>query len=148
MDSESNARTVTVSIGASKYTSDVIVGDHRFQADEPRAAGGADLGPSPYDLLLASLGSCTVMTLRIYADRKVWPLEGVAVHLTQKRLHAKDCEDCENTEGQITRIERTIEIQGDHLDDDQRTRLMEIADKCPVHRTLTSEIKIDTKAAD
>lgn len=139
--------SVTVELGRSGYTSDITAGDHLFRADEPKSVGGADLGPSPYDLLLASLGTCTAMTLRMYADRKNWPLEGVIVRLAHTRQHAADCADCESEDGYITRITRTVEIHGDELDDDQRARLQEIADKCPVHKTLTGEVKIDSTAA-
>jgi uncharacterized OsmC-like protein len=105
--------------------------------------GGMDSGPGPYDLLLAGLGACTSMTLRLYAEHKRLPLERVSVTLTHGKIHAADCEDCETREGKIDRIERAITIEGD-LDADQRKRLMEIADKCPVHRTLESEIDIRT----
>lgn len=137
--------SVTVSIGRDKYTSEILSGSHRILADEPRSVGGADQGPSPYDLLLAALGACTVMTLRMYADRKQWPLEGVSVDLRQERIHARDCEDCESKDGMVTRITREITLKGD-LDSAQRERLMEIADKCPVHRTLSAEIHIVTQA--
>ena len=104
MPDETPAFSVTVEIGRSGYTSDITAGDHLFRADEPKSSGGADLGPSPYDLLLASLGTCTAMTLRMYADRKHWPLEGVIVRLAHSRQHAQDCEDCESADGFITRI--------------------------------------------
>jgi putative redox protein len=119
-------------------------GRHELIADEPRDVGGDDAGPGPYDLLLMSLGACTSMTLRLYARRKGWPLEAVRVRLKHDRIHAKDCLDCETKEGQIDRIDRAIEIVGP-LSDEQRSRLLEIADKCPVHKTLTSEIKIVTR---
>jgi putative redox protein len=113
-------------------------------ADEPEAVGGQDQGPSPYDLLLAALGTCTAMTLRLYADRKQWDLRRVEVRLRHDRIHATDCADCETKEGRIDRIQRVIGLEGD-LDADQISRLLEIADRCPVHRTLTGEIKIETK---
>ncbi len=125
----------------------IAAGRHRVLADEPVDVGGLDSGPSPYDFLLASLGACTSMTMRMYADRKSIPLERVTVTLKHGRIYAKDCETCETQEGMISRIDRVIAIDG-NLDDDQRKRLMEIADKCPVHRTLTSEIDIVTKAAE
>jgi putative redox protein len=122
---------------------EVTVGRHRFLADEPIAVGGLDSGPGPYDLLLAALGACTAMTLRLYAERKALPLERVTVALAHDRIHAADCADCETKEGMIDRIERAITLRGT-LDAAQRKRLMEIADKCPVHRTLTSEVDIRT----
>ena len=128
-----------------KFQQTVGVGPHTWLADEPVAAGGKDSGPGPYDLLLAGLGACTSMTLRLYADRKSLPLERVTVTLSHGKIHAKDCVECETREGMIDRIERVIRIEG-ALDADTRQRLMEIADKCPVHRTLTSEVQIVTKA--
>ena len=118
----------------------ITAGRHVLTADEPVPIG-ADRGPSPYDLLLAAFGACTSMTVRMYADRQQWPLEHVTVRLRHSRIHAKDCADCETRVGMLDRIDRTIEFDGD-LDDDQRRRLLEIADKCPVHRTLGSEIDI------
>ena len=136
------SNAVTVRIGATGYTTDVTAGKHTLRADEPASVGGADTGPTPYDFLLTSLGTCTAMTLRMYADRKQWPLEGVDVTLSHERIHAKDCEDCETEKGLITQINRKVEIHGDALSDEQRARLHEIADRCPVHRTLTGEIKV------
>jgi uncharacterized OsmC-like protein/alpha-beta hydrolase superfamily lysophospholipase len=126
-----------------KFQQEVIVGAHRFLADEPVNVGGMDSGPGPYDLLLAGLGACTSMTLRLYADRKQLPLKQTVVRLQHHKIHAADCADCETKEGMIDHIERAITLEGD-LDPDQRARLMEIADKCPVHRTLESEIDIHT----
>jgi putative redox protein len=126
-----------------KFQQEVVVGRHRFFADEPLSAGGLDSGPNPYDLLLAGLGACTAMTLRLYAERKALPLDRVSVTLTHARIHAEDCESCETKEGMIDRIDRAITLEGG-LDDGQRARLLEIADKCPVHRTLRSEIEIRT----
>ncbi|HZB90825.1 MAG TPA: OsmC family protein [Stellaceae bacterium] len=122
-------------------------GRHRLVADEPLAAGGSDAGPNPYELLLMSLGACTAMTLRLYARRKQWPLERVAVRLTHARIHAEDCAECETRSGFVDRIEREIELAGP-LDAAQRARLMAIAEMCPVHRTLTSEISIQSRLAD
>ena len=116
-------------------------------ADEPVAAGGQDSGPGPYDFVLAGLGACTSMTMRMYADRKSLPLDRVTVTLKHSKIHAEDCAECETREGMLDQIDRVIAIEG-ALDADQRKRLMEIADKCPVHRTLTSEMRIVTKAAD
>lgn len=116
--------------------------DKSFITDEPISAGGEDAGPDPYTLLLAALGSCTSMTVTLYARRKQWPLEGVTVRLRQNRIHRKDCQECvQNKEGHIHRIERSITFKG-NLTDEQRARLHEIAGKCPVHKTLTSEIVI------
>ena len=126
-----------------RFQQEVTVGPHRFLADEPRDVGGLDSGPGPYDLVLAGLGACTAMTLRLYAERKALPLEAVTVELSHTKIHAADCESCETKEGKIDRIERAIALTGG-LDADQRRRLMEIADKCPVHRTLISEIDIRT----
>jgi putative redox protein len=126
-----------------RFQQEISVGAHRLIADEPVAVGGRDSGPSPYDLLLAGLGACTAMTLRLYAERKSVPLERVAVALRIGKIHAEDCETCETTEGMIDRIERTVMLEG-NLDAGARKRLMEIADKCPVHRTLTSKVEIRT----
>jgi uncharacterized OsmC-like protein/alpha/beta superfamily hydrolase len=126
-----------------KFQQEVIVGAHRLLADEPVAVGGMDSGPGPYDLLLAGLGACTSMTLRLYAERKELPLKQTTVRLHHNKVHAADCAECETKEGMIDRIERAITLDGD-LDAEQRARLMEIADKCPVHRTLESEIDIRT----
>jgi len=126
-----------------KFQQEVIVGHHRLLADEPVSSGGMDSGLGPYDLLLAGLGACTSMTLRLYADRKQLPLRQTSVRLRHSKIHAADCADCETKEGMLDRIERAITLDGD-LDAEQRTRLMEIADKCPVHRTLESEINIRT----
>jgi uncharacterized OsmC-like protein/fermentation-respiration switch protein FrsA (DUF1100 family) len=122
----------------------VEAGKHRLLADEPAAVGGLGSGLTPYDLLLAALGACTSMTLRLYAERKALPLERVSVMLRHQRIHATDCANCETQEGMLDRIDRTVRLDGD-LDDDQRRRLLEIADKCPVHRTLTSEVEIRTR---
>ena len=115
---------------------------HTFITDEPVAAGGEDAGPDPYTLLLAALGSCMSMTVTLYARRKQWPLEQVTVRLRQRRIHEKDCEECvQNKDGFIHRIERAVSFTGP-LSDEQRARLEEIAHKCPVHKTLSSEIVI------
>jgi putative redox protein len=130
-----------------KFQQTVTTGPHKMLADEPVAAGGQDTGPGPYDFLLAGLGACTSMTMRLYADRKSLPLDRVTVTLKHSKIYAKDCEECETRDGMLDQIERDISIEG-ALDADQRKRLMEIADKCPVHRTLTSEIRIVTKAVN
>ncbi len=126
-----------------KFEQEIISGSHRLTADEPVEAGGLDSGPGPYDLLLAALGACTSMTLRLYADRKQLPLTRTIVRLRHNRNYAADCAECETKEGMIDRMERVITLEGD-LDAGQRARLMEMADKCPVHRTLKSEIDIRT----
>ena len=129
--------------GGGKFQQEIMSGPHRFLADEPVKAGGLDSGPGPYDLLLASLGACTSMTLRLYADNKKLPLDRVSVRLTHNRIHAEDCLNCETKEGMVDRIDRNITLEG-ALSADERKRLLEIADKCPVHRTLESEIEIRT----
>jgi putative redox protein len=131
----------------SKFQQTVSIGPHRLLADEPIAAGGEDTGPGPYDFVLAGLGACTSMTMRLYADRKSLPLERVTVTLKHSKIHAEDCAECETKAGMLDQIERTIAMDG-ALDAEQRGKLMEIADKCPVHRTLTSEVRIVTRAAD
>jgi uncharacterized OsmC-like protein/alpha-beta hydrolase superfamily lysophospholipase len=132
---------------AGKFQQTVTMGPHKMLADEPVTAGGQDSGPGPYDFVLAGLGACTSMTMRMYADRKSLPLERVTVTLQHSKIHAEDCAECETKAGMLDQIDRVIGIEG-ALDADQRKRLMEIADKCPVHRTLTSEVRIVTKAAD
>jgi putative redox protein len=131
----------------SKYQNDVTVGPHHLFADEPAAVGGADTGPGPYDYVLAGLGACTSITMRMYADRKSLPLDRVTVTLNHSKIHAEDCAECETKVGMLDQFDRVIAMEG-ALDAEQRKRLMEIADKCPVHRTLESEIHIVTKAAD
>jgi putative redox protein len=139
----SSEGTVTVTeTRTGTYTQQITVGEHRLGSDEPRPTGD-DAGPTPYDLLLAGLGACTSMTVRMYADRKGWPLEQVQVTLRHSRIHAKDCADCETRAGWIDHIDRDIELSGD-LDDSQRQRLLQIAERCPVHQTLTSEVRIAT----
>jgi putative redox protein len=130
----------------SKFQQSVTIGPHHFLADEPVSAGGRDSGPSPYEWLIAGLGACTAMTLRIYAEQKALPLERVTVTLSHAKIHAADCATCETKQGKLDRIERTIALEG-ALTDAQRARLLEIADKCPVHRTLTSEIDVRTTLA-
>jgi len=135
-----------VESGEGKFTEHLLDGRHRLVADEPVAVGGNDRGPGPYELLLMALGACTTMTLRLYADRKGWPLARATARLNHRRIHAQDCADCETKQGMLDRIELVIELEG-ALDEGQRKRLLEIAGMCPVHRTLTSEIKIDTRLA-
>ena len=122
---------------------EIIAGRHRLVADEPVEAGGGDQGPTPYDLLLSALGACTSITIRIYAQRKGWALDGVTVHLSHTKIHAEDCRECETEAGQLDQIDCEIELAGS-ITPDQRLRLLQIAEKCPIHRTLTSEIEILT----
>ena len=126
---------------------EVFVGSHRLSADEPPHLGGSDLGPNPYDLLLASLGTCTAMTLTMYARRRDIPLRGVTTRLRHSRIHADDCAACETDKGKLDSIELSIELDGP-LSEEQRSTLLEVAHKCPVHRTLTSEKVITIDAGD
>lgn len=124
-----------------EFQQTIAAGPHRMLADEPLGVGGDDTGPTPYDLLLAGLGACTSMTMRMYARHKGWPLERATVTLRHEKIHARDCEACEQTQGKVDRVEREIRIEGD-LTEDQRARLMGIADRCPVHQTLRSDVQI------
>ena len=135
---------ITARTAAEGFMTEIRVGRHRVVADEPVPLGGTDLGPTPFDLLVAALGSCTSMTLRMYAERKGWPLSGATVRLGHDKMHASECASCETREGMLDRIEREIELEGP-LDPEQRQRLLQIADRCPVHRTLTSETVITTR---
>ena len=146
IDAPAEVGGVSVMETGNKLTQAIRAGHHRLLADEPVALGGNDAGPSPYDLLLAALGACTSMTLRLYASQKQWPLEAIEVRLTHDKIHASDCAECETREGRIDRIERDIRITG-ALDETQRQRLLEIANRCPVHRTLHSEVIIPTRLA-
>ena len=135
---------VVVRGAAGGFAQEILAGPFGLTADEPTAVGGTGTGPSPYDFLLASLGSCTSMTIAMYARRKGWPLTDVTVQLRHSKIHATDCLECETKEGRIDRIERIIQLSG-ALTEEQRLRLLDIANKCPVHRTLTSEITIQTR---
>lgn len=135
--------TVIAKIDRSIYKTEINVGNHFLVSDEPVTLG-QNLGPTPYDFLLISLGSCVAMTLRMYADRKGWDMEEVEVHLTQSRVHAKDCEDCESENGFVHLIQKKLRFKGS-LDNNQTKRLLEIAEKCPVHKTLLNETKISTE---
>jgi putative redox protein len=128
----------------STFAQQIAAGRHRLTGDEPESVGGNDTGLSPYDFLLAALGSCTSMTVGMYARKKNWPLERVTVWLRHSKIYAADCSECEMKEGVLDRIERDVQFDGP-LTADQRSRLLEIANECPVHRTLTSEINIRTK---
>ncbi len=138
---------VVTETGDGPFAQRITAGRHVLSADEPPSVGGNNTGPTPYDLLLAGLGACTSMTLRMYAGRKKLPLERVSVALRHEKIHAQDCADCETAEGRVDRIEREITVTG-ALDAEQRQRLLEIADKCPVHRTLENEVKVVTALAD
>jgi len=129
---------------AAGFAQEVKVGSHELFADEPVSYGGTDTGPTPYDLLLAALGTCTSMTIGLYARKRQWPLQNITVSLRHSKIHAADCDNCETKEGKVDRIERDIHLTGS-LTDEQRVKLIEIADKCPVHQTLTSEINIKTR---
>jgi putative redox protein len=144
---EAPRQVVVQETRASKFQQAVSIGPHRMLADEPVSAGGEDTGPGPYDFLLAGLGACTSMTMRLYADRKALPLDRVTVTLKHSKIHAQDCAECETKEGLLDQIDRVIAMDGT-LDAEQRKKLLEIADKCPVHRTLHSEIRIVTRPAD
>lgn len=135
---------VIVRIHREHYRADVFAGPHALVADEPRDVGGTDAGPSPYGYLSSALGACTAITLRMYADNKQWPLEDVSVRITHQKIHAEDCAACETRLGRIDKFEREIELTG-NLNSTQRQRLLEIADKCPVHQTLHSEVVIETR---
>lgn len=128
------------------FKQEIVAGKHRLLADEPLTAGGGDAGPDPYDYLLASLGVCTSMTVGFYARRNQLPLENITVSLWHSRIHAGDCDECETKEGRLDRIDVEVELTGS-LSEGQHAKLMEIAAKCPVHRTLTSEINIRLRAA-
>ena len=138
---------VVVRTGRTRYRTEIMANGHALVADEPVAVGGADTGPTPYDLLVAALGACTGMTLRMYAERKGWPLEEAVVRLRHRKVHAADEERCEAQDGRLDQIERELQLAGP-LDDEQRERLMEIADRCPVHRTLTAGVRVKTRLED
>ncbi|MEL6531166.1 MAG: bifunctional alpha/beta hydrolase/OsmC family protein [Pseudomonadota bacterium] len=141
---------VIVQTGHGKFGTEVHTASHRFVADEPRSFGGDDTGPTPYDLLLGALGTCTAMTMKMYADRKKWPMKGTRIYLTHERNHTEDCGHIAYEEEgmEVQALNRVIEVMGDDLSDDQRARLIEIADKCPVHRTLEGHIHIHTVTRD
>ena len=148
MATENHDKTAQVVVrgDAGSFKQEIITGKHRLVADEPVSAGGGDAGPDPYDYLLASLGVCTSMTVGLYARRKQFPLENIKVSLWHSRIHAKDCDECETREGMVDRIDVEVELTG-ALNAEQHATLMDIAAKCPVHRTLTSEINIRLRTA-
>jgi putative redox protein len=139
-------RDIVVRGAAAGFAQTIEVGGHRLTADEPIAAGGTDTGPTPYDLLAASLGTCTSMTIAYFARRREWPLESVTVHVRHSKVHVADCASCDTSERRIDRLDRIIELTG-ALTDAQREELLGIADRCPVHRTLTARIDIQTTLA-
>jgi len=136
---------VTVTTAAGGYAQTIHAGRHTLAADEPTTVGGTDVGPDPYQLLLASLGTCTSMTMQMYAKRKGWPLEAVTVHLRHRKIHAEDCAKCDkDASAYLDRIEKEITLKGDGLTEGQQTRLLEIADRCPVHKTLHNQLEVRT----
>ena len=144
---EDGGHWVSASVGLTGYRTEVSARTHSFAADEPVSLGGTDAGPTPYEYLLGALSSCMAMTLRMYANRKGWPLESVSIRLRTARSHEPDCEHCETTDVGITRIERTIALRG-ALNDEQRTRLQQIADRCPVKLALERRIAVETVKLD
>ena len=147
MTEQGNSKPADVVVrgSATGFSQEIVSGNHRLRADEPVSFGGTDAAPGPYDYLLIALGVCTSMTVGLYARRKQFPLENITVSLSHSRIHAQDCEECETKEGMLDRIDTQIELTGP-LTDEQRAKLIEIAGKCPVHRTLKSEINIRLRA--
>jgi uncharacterized OsmC-like protein len=137
-------RSVVVSGPATGVRTEVDVGGHHLVVDEPIPVGGADAGPSPYEMLLAALGSCTVMTLRLYADKRGWPLDRARVTLQHRKVHAQDCKDCDTKTARMDVVERVLFLEG-ALTEEQRAKLLEIAERCPVHQTLKSKIQVNTR---
>ena len=144
---EKQTAHVVVRGGAKNFQQEVIAGKHHLVADEPVSVGGGDAGPDPYDYLLAALGVCTSMTIGLYARRNHMPLENITVSLSHSRIHAADCEECETKEGMLDRIDVEVQLTGT-LTPEQHAKLMQVAAKCPVHRTLTSEINIRLRSAE
>ncbi len=145
MAKSNGKKIVHIHLGKNNYRTVMTAGNHELISDEPERAGGEDLGPDPYDYLLMSLGSCTVITLRMYADRKEWPVEDIYVEMRHHKDHAEDCEDCDDPKARMDKIEKEIIIKGD-LTDEQIDRLLEISKKCPVHRTLFNDVEIHSTA--
>jgi putative redox protein len=138
---------VVTRTGNDGFRTEILANGHPLVSDEPLSVGGSNTGPSPYELIGAALGACTGMTLRMYADRRQWPLEGVEVRLEHSKSHCDDCADAEDAQAKIDTVHREIRLEGE-LDEAQRSRLVEIADRCPVHRTLRSEVRITTERVD
>ncbi|HZJ55976.1 MAG TPA: OsmC family protein [Myxococcaceae bacterium] len=137
-------RRVEVSGPATGFRTEVEVGGHRLVVDEPIAVGGVDAGPTPYEMLLAGLGACTAMTLRLYADRRKWPLERARISLQHRKVHAQDCVDCVTKPAKMDVVDRVITLEG-ALTEEQRAKLLEIAERCPVQQTLGGKIQVNTK---
>lgn len=142
--SEEDKKIVHFHLGNENYKTVMTAGRHELLSDEPKTAGGKDTGPDPYDYLLMSLGSCTAITVKMYAKRKKWPIDDIFVEMRHYKSHAEDCKDCDDPKAKIDRIEKEIIIKGD-IDDEQLMRLLEISKKCPVHRTLLGDIDIHSE---
>ncbi len=140
----SDKKIVHIHLGDQKYKTVMTAGNHELISDEPENVGGKDEGPDPYDYLLMALGSCSVITMKMYAERKKWPVEDIYVEVRQYKAHAEDCKDCDDPKARIDKIEKEITVKGD-LSDEQVQRLLEISKKCPVHKTLLSEVVIDSE---
>jgi putative redox protein len=146
MGDRAAVQEVVVQGGASGFRQEIRAGGHQLVADEPISVGGTGTGPTPYDLLLGALGACTSMTLRLYADRHQWPLQGITVRLRHQRIHRDDCVNCPETEVWIEQVDRALELQGP-LTEEQRRKLLDIAERCPVHRTLQRQMQVRTMLA-
>lgn len=141
MAESDSKQIVHIHLGDENYKTVMTAGNHELVADEPENAGGGDIGPSPYDYLLMALGSCSVITMKMYADRKEWPVEDIYIEMRHSKAHAEDCVDCDDPAAKIDKIEKEIIVKGD-LSQEQLDRLLEISKKCPVHKTLLSDIEI------
>lgn len=142
--SESNSKKIVhIHLGDENYKTVMTAGDHELIADEPENAGGGDTGPGPYDYLLMALGSCSVITMKMYADRKEWPVEDIYIEMRHSKVHAEDCVDCDDPAAKIDKVEKDIIVKGE-LTEEQLDRLLEISKKCPVHKTLLSDIEIQS----
>ncbi|SES93786.1 OsmC family protein [Hymenobacter actinosclerus] len=146
-DTPLNEYTVAVKVGPEALTADVRAGRHTWLVDEPTAVGGLDRGPTPYDLLLSALGACTAITLRLYASRKQWPLEGIEVRLRHGRVHEQDCEKCEEPGHMLEQVDKELRLLGP-LTPEQRKRLEIISSKCPVQKTLQASLRIVTTVVE